>query len=718
MEIAFAIKKPGQKLGRPAAILLQAGKCLFILLFLTMAAYPGEKEIKPAKVRVKGYGFFGNRELQSLVAILRGSSEKPEFLDASYVEDAVLILFSRLQRDGYLYPVLHANVLLDDGTERVFTWREPLGEALPRPFRARKLEFKIDKGVLFYFDEVRFEGLEGLSLQEAEHFFIETDALIPLKKNRIYSPERLRAGIKNLEEGLERLGYQRVAATATNLIVQTNTGSVSVDILVQEGPQSIVRTVQKEIVDMDTNQAHRVQTIQTNAPYSRMWQQDLEQALKREQYIDGYADVRVEITPSARETHAETNEVKIDAKVFPGNQIHIGQIRFEGAERTREAMMRRRINVESGELLNRIEAEKGRYRLARLGVFDSVELRYDKVNEDVRDLVYTVDEGKRIDFSILAGYGSYEKLRGGFELEQYNLWGLAHHSRLKAVQSFKSSSAEYTYTMPELLGENFDVFVNASGLIREEPAFTRQEFGGGAGVSRRFRTIATDVSLRYNYQVLSAAREDIPPADGLDEATVGSFIFDIRHDRRDNPLTPRSGYKVFSTLEVASETLLGDVDFQRMETSIAYHHALGRVRWLHLGISHGFVTTASGPARDLPFNKRFFPGGDNSIRGYQFGEAGARNEFGQLVGSETYTVANVELEQGLTRSWSLVVFFDALGQARRIENYPFNEGLYSVGGGVRWKTIIGPVRLEYGRNLNPREADPGGTLHVSIGFPF
>ena len=64
------------------------------------------------------------------------------------------------------------------------------------------------------------------------------------------------------------------------------------------------------------------------------------------------------------------------------------------------------------------------------------------------------------------------------------------------------------------------------------------------------------------------------------------------------------------------------------------------------------------------------------------------------------------------------MFFDALGQAASIEDYPFNEGLYSAGLGVRWKTIIGPVRLEYGRNLNPRAQDPDGTLQVSIGFPF
>jgi outer membrane protein assembly complex protein YaeT len=509
---------------------------------------------------------------------------------------------------------------------------------------------------------------------------------------------------------------------ATNLLVQTNSGAVTVDIFVNPGPVSIVRSIELVTVPFSTNSDVNAglpsTVVQTNQVYSRIWEQDYAQALRREQFEGGHADVRVEFTQAARELHAGTNYLDLRVEIDPGREIAVGSVEFEGHEETKESVLRRRVNVAGGDLLNPIKAERGRYRLARLGIFDSVELRYDRVNEDTRNVIYTVDEGKTLNFSILAGYGSYEKVRGGFELEQYNLWGRGHSSRLKAIQSLKSTSADYLYTMPELLGEDFDVFLNSSFLRREEIAFTRREFGGGAGVSRTFREIDTDLSVRYNYQVLTATREEIPPEFGLREADVSSFIFDMRHDRRDNPLTPRAGYKIFSSLEVASELLLGDVDFQRMETSISYHHPISRLQWIHFGISHGFVTTVSSPSVDLPINRRFFPGGDNSIRGYQFGEAAPRNDNGDFVGAETYTLANIEFEQGLTRSWSIIFFFDALGQAASMDDWPSNEGLYSAGLGIRWKSIIGPVRLEYGHNINPRDDDPNGTFHLSIGFPF
>ena len=114
---------------------------------------------------------------------------------------------------------------------------------------------------------------------------------------------------------------------------------------------------------------------------------------------------------------------------------------------------------------------------------------------------------------------------------------------------------------------------------------------------------------------------------------------------------------------------------------------------MHFGLTHGFVTTERGPDKDLPFNKRFFPGGDSSIRGYQYGEASPKNDEGKIVGAESFGLANVEFEQALTRSISIVFFVDSLGYAQSIRDYPFNHGLFSAGGGFSFKTLIGPARL-------------------------
>jgi len=69
-------------------------------------------------------------------------------------------------------------------------------------------------------------------------------------------------------------------------------------------------------------------------------------------------------------------------------------------------------------------------------------------------------------------------------------------------------------------------------------------------------------------------------------------------------------------------------------------------------------------------------------------------------------------------SLAVVFFTDGVWSAARLEQSGDGEALFSSGLGLRYTTPLGPLRLEYGHNLNPRENDPSGSLHLSIGFPF
>ena len=130
------------------------------------------------------------------------------------------------------------------------------------------------------------------------------------------------------------------------------------------------------------------------------------------------------------------------------------------------------------------------------------------------------------------------------------------------------------------------------------------------------------------------------------------------------------------------------------------------------------MTLGQNDDLSLPVNKRFFPGGEHSYRGLQNGEASPVDMTGDYSGAKSFTLLNMEFEQALTTRVSLVVFSDVLATTARLADTLFDEVLYSIGGGLRYDTIIGPVRLEYGHNLNPRPVDPSGTVHFSIGFPF
>lgn len=674
---------------------------------------------KHAKLQIAGYGILGNRGLKRMISTLELAGKKPEFFSASFVEDTSLILTSRVKRDGYLRPDIQITLRLADGRVMQIDSAGLLESPLPHPLRIISARFQIRKGVLYHFESLEIYGLTALPVKTARSYFIEVGTLVSTKGSRVYTPATVDRGLSSLRDALDRLGYQDATASSEVLSQDDRTGGVVVAINVEQGPKYFVHSIREEFVGgATTNQNH---VLSTNQPYSRIWLQDFVLGIKTNQFHLGYPDTTVEIQDEAAAPGQPSTQKDLVAIVKIGPKVRIGAIEFSGAKRVSRRLLKRSVRIQRGELLDPTRVEEGRYRLARLGVFDGVDLKYRPENEATRDVLYTLTEGKRINVSLLFGWGSYELLRGGVELQANDLWGEAHHLDVRAIQSFKASSGDLTYSVPELVGNDIDLFLNGSGLRREEISFTRLEYGGSIGLHKYFRPVSTDVTGRYSYQILNASEfSTVQPvsSEGLTNPAVGSISFEIKHDRRDNPLYPRRGYKVFLTLETASQYLGGVANYERIEILPSWHHPLGGGLYLSVGASHGIVDSFGSPSENLPFNKRFFPGGANSIRGYQEGEASPRNASGELIGAETYTLASVELEQALTPKWSLVVFSDSLGFAQNLNHYPFDTGLFSVGGGVRWRTLIGPIRLEYGYNLNPRPLDPSGTLQFSMGFPF
>src|SRR5439155_7904378 len=264
-----------------------------------------------------------------LLRLLDAKKAKRAFYDSNFIEDALLILMSRVNRDAYLKPHIAAELTLDNGESVSYEWDRPLEESLPRKLRASVVRFKIRKGVLYHFHQIRFEGLTALPGKQGLSYFIETGALQTFKENKVYTPERLRHGVSSLLEVLNRQGYENAQATFEDLYVNDLTGEVDVTIKVREGLKSLVRSVREETY-INTNQSAQVTTVITNVPYSKIWMQDLVQSLKATNYHRGYPDTTVNISELRRETKAGTNQLDLLAKVFTGAQITLGKVGFEG----------------------------------------------------------------------------------------------------------------------------------------------------------------------------------------------------------------------------------------------------------------------------------------------------------------------------------------------------------------------------------------------------
>jgi outer membrane protein assembly complex protein YaeT len=704
------------------AIVRLVGGCAALLLggMLSSCSTPGggEKPAPAARLNVAGMGWFRDRELRLSLERLLGSA-RGEVLRANAVEDAMFLLMSALQEEGFLQPTVAVACVGADGEKTEFVLDASMATAVPRTMEARAVSFRVKPGVRFFVSGVTFAGLHAVPERTARSFLAGDAGVFAGKASRAHTPARLARGLEGLQAELRQRGFAEAEVRADRVDADGGTGAVMLAVTVTEGPRWWVRAV--GVVGAEgTGVAVGGPQRFVGQPWTNALAQSVAGDLRKALFAEGYADASVAVVREATTAADGSKDVAVTARVRAGEPVRLGPVRFEGAARVREQVMRRRVQAKPGGPLNPLDLDQARFRLARLGVFEKVALRYEPADGPVRSPVFTVREGRSLEMNLLFGYGSYEQLRGAVELRQFNVFGRAHQTRLQLVQSMKSTRGEYSYTVPELFGESVDGTAKVFGLQRDELSFQRQEYGVNAAVSLPLRWLGANATAGYTFQSLKIRDSELATR-AIDDrqVTVASVDAGVTRDRRDNPLRPRRGYRAFAQVEAASRTLGGEAEFQRFELGGAYHTPWGGGRWVHAALAHGVITTWGTGDRRLPVNKRFFPGGGSSIRGYREGEASPRGAGGRFVGAKSYTLANLEFEQALSAQWSVVGFGDALATAAELRDYPLaGERLYSAGIGARYQTLIGPVRVEYGRNLKPRPGDPGGTWQVSVGAAF
>lgn len=681
---------------------------------LAAEAPPKEKE-KPANLHVSGTGLLHNRRLRTTLRQLQRQATAPQTYGADFIEDAALLLLRRMQADGYLHTEIEVDLVLSDGRHLTNRWQHATEMALPRPLAAREVRFRVAKGRFYYYAGLEFTGLKHLPEREARAFFYPVEPLVNLASFRPYSPSRLQTSAGNLRQALVNQGFRDASVQAENVALDDATGAVRLRVRVVEGPRYRVQEIRIQRETGPTTPSEAEQR-SSQAVFSPLWEQDLRHELTSREFALGYPDARATLAVTNRAPRNDELWVTVQATVIRGPRVRLGETRFQGQKRTRESLLRRETPLE-GPWLNRLAVDRGRERLARLGVFRAVDVETPAAGPDQRDVVFDLAEGKRLDVNLLFGYGSYDMLFGGAELAQKNVFGLAHSARLEAVQSFKTSRGSYTYSIPDFAFQDTTLYFTAKALRREEISFTREEGSASVGLRRQFPDSAQQVGVHYAFELLNAvsAPAEYSVEGRTKAASVGA---DWQVERRDNPLMPRQGYHATAGAEIALPELGGDAYYARAWVTASYHHPLWNGGFGHLGLTHGVAAPLNGDPTKLPFNRRFFPGGENTVRGYREGGASPLNDLGEQIGAESSLIGNVEVEQLITPSISIVAFVDGAGVTPDIAHYPFDEVLWSVGGGLRWRTVIGPVRFEYGHNLNPRPFDPAGTFQLSLGYPF
>ncbi|PYC20571.1 autotransporter assembly complex protein TamA [Pseudomonas mosselii] len=209
------------------------------------------------------------------------------------------------------------------------------------------------------------------------------------------------------------------------------------------------------------------------------------------------------------------------------------------------------------------------------------------------------------------------------------------------------------------------------------------------------------ISLKYQ-------REEYRLGDdsGLSNLLMSGVSFSYL--RSDNRIDPHNGYRLQFDLQAAKEGLgsdtnliHGNVLLKGLTTLGKNHRFLGRVQF------GGSAT--NGYQQNIPPSLRFFAGGDQSVRGYDYQSLSPKNNQGDRIGGRYLVAGSAEYQYSIAEKWRLATFVD---QGNSFNSLEFPSLKTGVGIGVRWVSPVGPLRLDLARALDD---DGGFRLHFSMG---
>lgn len=456
----------------------------------------------------------------------------------------------------------------------------------------------------------------------------------------------------------------------------------------------------------------------------------------------GYLQARATVHALALETD---NAYSVQFEIEEGTQFLVDRILILGNDHTRDSVVEKRIKLKTGDPLGLGKLLETQQALYRIGVFNQV--RVAQQNPDsrnpYRNIVVRLRESERFTIRYGVGYQQREKLRGTVEFSDINILGLARRADLRLRGSSRAQEAVFNLRQTQYHHLSIDTHLSFSASYREEEFGDVRRLGAAYQFSRPINNHSWAM-LRYNFKnvFVKTPKSIVDPSGGAVEGdldredtpvNLSTFSVAYINDSRDNYLDPTVGF--FSSSEFGVTTsLLGEKDYVSFFTQNSYFRKLPKSFLSAASLRIGLMSPYRGS--DIPISERFFAGGVSSLRGFDTDFAGPLDV--KLIseseaqftpkGGQGLFIASMELRRPLFSFLHLAGFYDTGNVFETIRDFSFPGFSHTIGAGLRIKTPLGPLRLDYGYNLNlspdleypdpPIKGLKRGHFFVTVGPPF
>ena len=310
---------------------------------------------------------------------------------------------------------------------------------------------------------------------------------------------------------------------------------------------------------------------------------------------------------------------------------------------------------------------------------------------------------KRARYRIGLGYSTDTGPRISLDWHRRRIGQNGHHmlTEMRLSEANKTIKSEYVIPLERPAKDSLSAAVTLEN-------FTTDSRTGDIALLNVTKTKALDNDWRRSLG-LDYSYERFLVGDQKDRAVL--LVPNVLWSRikSDEQRITQRGHRMEIRIEGAADQILSSISYLQLFNNNKLIYGFSDGDWRLLARTR-LGATLTDDLLELPASKRFFAGGDNTVRGYLLDELGPKNENGEVIGGRYLAVVSVELERHVSGNWSAALFYDA-GNA--FDPDYASEVESSAGFGVRWHSPVGPVRFDLAFRINAD--DPGGRLHVVVG---
>ena len=432
-----------------------------------------------------------------------------------------------------------------------------------------------------------------------------------------------------------------------------------------------------------------------HADYDRLKKALQVRAADRGYFEAEYAATQLDVWP-------DQGVADITLHFTSGPRYRIGEIRQE-QDFIDPTMVTAYLDLEVGAYYNSDDLVRAYRDLSDSAYFGQIEIIPDVANASAAQVPVRVvlQPGTRIEYTIGVGASTDfgPRFRSGLRNNRINRKGHRLISDLSIAEEIQGLTIEYRIPLRDPRREWFSV---TGGYLNEEiDTFDNETERLGI----RWSKAMSDTWLRT--LSVDASRESFEVGEDIDttRSIVPAINFD--HKRSDRDIFPRQGRRLGFEVRGTDEAIGSSMSYVQATAWMRWIRSFGQRNRLLARFNAG--VTGSGDFSQLPPSVRFFAGGDESVRGFDYNSLGPTDADGNVVGGNNLLVASVEYERHLKGNFYGAVFVDA-GNAFDDTDFTAEVG---AGVGIKWRSPLGPLRLYLGYPVS--EDDESLRVHLRLG---